>query len=136
MQFDLQATSHSPHFMQLSLIIPILKNDILDNNPKKVPTGQIVLQYNLPNLKLSNKTNPNINIENNNAKILIPLNSIGEIAYKLNDSKVKAIILFVPIIIGLTIFVNILPKLLYGSSKFRPIEVPKRRVRNAIIKKK
>ncbi len=50
MQFALQALSQIPQALQLDLSIAILKKENLEKIPSKVPTGHIVLQYNLPYL--------------------------------------------------------------------------------------
>jgi hypothetical protein len=47
-QEDLQETAHLPHFIHFDLSNLTLKIEILAIRPKKVPTGQTVLQYNLP----------------------------------------------------------------------------------------
>src|SRR5574338_1586917 len=44
----LETRSHKPHPTQLDLSILSLKKVNFEINPSKVPTGQTVLQYNLP----------------------------------------------------------------------------------------
>jgi hypothetical protein len=77
MQFALQTLSQTPQDLQLSLSIPILKKENLEIKPNNVPTGQIVLQYNLPYLKEKNKTSNKNKPEKANAIKPIPLNSYG-----------------------------------------------------------
>jgi len=48
MQDDLQASEHLPQRVHLTSSNLILKIDIFEIRPRKVPTGQIVLQNNLP----------------------------------------------------------------------------------------
>jgi hypothetical protein len=47
-QFALQTLSHKPQLIQFDSLIPILKREYFEINPKNVPTGQTVLQYSLP----------------------------------------------------------------------------------------
>ncbi len=48
MQDDLHANEHLPQRVHLTSSNLILNMDIFEIRPRKVPTGQIVLQYNLP----------------------------------------------------------------------------------------
>jgi hypothetical protein len=48
MQEDLQAREHLPHLLQVSSLNLILRTDIFEINPRNVPTGQTILQNNLP----------------------------------------------------------------------------------------
>jgi len=45
---DLQTVSHTPQLIHVSLLTTILNSENFDRNPKKAPTGQRVLQKNLP----------------------------------------------------------------------------------------
>jgi hypothetical protein len=47
-QDDLQANEHLPQRVHFASSNLILKKDIFEIRPRKVPTGQIVLQYNRP----------------------------------------------------------------------------------------
>jgi len=52
-----------------------------------------------------------------------------------NDSKMETVKLLIVSAIGLTILFRILPKLLYGSSRFNPTTLPKRNVITATNRK-
>jgi hypothetical protein len=45
---DLQLFSHNPQRVHFDSSIRILNNENFDNKPSAEPTGQTVLQYNLP----------------------------------------------------------------------------------------
>jgi hypothetical protein len=47
-QDDLHPNEHLPHLVQADSSNFILKIEIFDRSPSKVPTGQIILQYSRP----------------------------------------------------------------------------------------
>jgi hypothetical protein len=51
MHDDLHLIAHRPHLVQADSLNFILKIDIFDIRPRKVPTGQIILQYRRPLVK-------------------------------------------------------------------------------------
>ena len=77
MQPDLQTVSHIPHPLQSSWSMIILNFENLDAKPSSAPTGQIVLQNNLPFeydiIAIVSRTSD----ENVTAIQLIAFNSIG-----------------------------------------------------------
>ena len=60
MQEALQVNTHFAQRVHRLSIIRILNTETRDNNPRKVPTGQIVLQYSLPCLKENQATRANM----------------------------------------------------------------------------
>ncbi|WDN89141.1 hypothetical protein BuS5_02109 [Desulfosarcina sp. BuS5] len=65
---QINTTGFAYFFTCLALVIHsdgfnfILNSEYLDKKPKNVPTGQMVLQYNLPHFRLINKMSPKIAI--------------------------------------------------------------------------
>ena len=81
MQFALQTPSHVPQTPHRPPSILILKNEILDNSPKNIPTGQITLQYQRFLTKLRSAKKNNRPRDRNNAPLkpakILPLSPKG-----------------------------------------------------------
>ena len=67
MHSALQLRSHIPHETHFDLSKAILKMENLANNPKKAPTGHIVLQYSLPRKRVAIEMAAKIKSANPNA---------------------------------------------------------------------
>ena len=112
----LQTDSHLPQWIHPSLDMLILKNETFDINPKRVPTGHIELQYNLPFRRATSEMRNIVN-----ASMIIIMKSaylalMGCTEYILNFNNTDAIVLFIPSKTGVMIDDENLPNNENGSS--------------------
>ena len=77
MQLALQLLEQIPQLVQATLSNRILNIEISENRPSKVPTGQMVLQYNRPCLNDNQVTIPKTTTAYPRLSKLVDLSSTG-----------------------------------------------------------